>query len=75
MANIKSNDKSVRQDKKRNFRNKSNKTQIKNTMKLAADTKDAKDINAAIKAIDKAHSAGAIHANKASRLKSKVHKI
>lgn len=75
MANIKANEKTRRQDDKRELRNKSLKSEIKTAMKKAnADlTKDS--VNHAVKLIDKAVTSGVFHENKAARLKSKMHKL
>ncbi len=75
MANIKSNKKRRRQDDKKYLRNKSLKSEIKTIIKKAQEAKDVKDINLAIKLIDKAVTSGVFHKNKAARLKSKVHSI
>ncbi len=75
MANIKSNEKSNRQDIKRNERNKSFKSKIKTAIKKAEASKIEEDKNAAVSLIDKAVVKGIYKQNKANRLKAKVHKI
>lgn len=75
MANIISNEKRRRQDDKKHLRNKSLKSEIKTAIKKAETSKDAKDINMAVKLIDKAVTSGVFHKNKSARLKSKVHSI
>lgn len=75
MANIKSNDKSKRQDDKRNIRNKSLKSEIKTIMKKVDTSKTEELVNEAIKLIDKAVTSGVFHKNKAARLKSKMHLV
>lgn len=75
MANIKSNEKSRRQDDKRELRNKSTKSEIKTAMKKANAEQTADTVNHAVKLIDSAVTSGVFHANKAARLKSKMHKI
>ena len=75
MANIISNDKSRRQDDKKEFRNKSLRSQTKTAMKNAEVKKDKVAVNVAIKLIDKTVTSGVFHKNKAARLKSKMHKI
>ncbi len=75
MANIKSNEKSRRQDDVREFSNKSAKSEIKTAMKKANEVKTAEAVNHAVKLIDSAVTSGVFHANKAARLKSKMHKI
>ncbi len=75
MANIISNEKSRRQDDKREFRNKSTKSEIKTAMKKANAEKTADAVNNAVKLIDSAVTSGVFHANKAARLKSKMHSI
>ncbi len=75
MANIKSNEKSRRQDDVRELSNKSSKSRIKTAMKKAIASKKQEDVNNAVKLIDSAVTSGVFHANKAARLKSKMHKI
>ena len=75
MANIKSNDKTKKQDDKRNLRNKAVKSEIKTLMKKAETEKTAEAVNEAIKLLDKSITSGVFHKNKAARLKSKMHSI
>ncbi|NQX83416.1 MAG: 30S ribosomal protein S20 [Mycoplasmataceae bacterium] len=75
MANIKSKEKSRKQDDKRELRNKSLKSEIKTAMKKANIEKTSATVNKAIKFIDNAITSGVIHKNKANRLKSKIHLI
>jgi len=74
MANIKSQKKRIRQDKKRNIRNKSIKTQLKSVLKSVENEKvENKDI--AMKTLDIAHSKGIITKNFRDRNKSKISKL
>lgn len=75
MANIKSNEKSRRQDDKRELANKSAKSEIKTAMKKATAEKSPETINHAVKLIDSAVTSGVFHANKAARLKSRMHSL
>lgn len=75
MANIKSNIKSSKQDKKAKSRNKSYKNEVKTLIKKANTSKKAEDIAMATKFIDKAVTHGTFHRNKAARLKSKVQSV
>lgn len=75
MANIKSNEKSRRQDDKRELRNKSLKSEIKTAMKKAQAELTVVSVNSAVKLIDKAVTKGVFHENKAARLKSRMHKL
>ena len=75
MANIESNNKTKKQDDKRNLRNKSLKSEIKTAMKKAVNEKTEKAVNDAIKLLDKSITSGVFHKNKAARLKSKMHLI
>ncbi len=75
MANIKSNEKSKRQDDKRNLRNKSIKSSVKTAMKKAKTTKSEQDINEAVSLINKAVTSGVFHKNKAARLTSNMHQL
>lgn len=75
MANIKSNEKSRRQDDKRELANKSAKSEIKTAMKKANVEKTPEAINHAVKLIDSAVTSGVFHANKAARLKSRMHSL
>jgi small subunit ribosomal protein S20 len=75
MANIKSNEKSARQDIKRNARNRSLKSAIKSAIKLAEETHSTADISKAVKLIDSSVTKGVYHKNKAAKMKSKVMKL
>ena len=73
MANIKSQKKRIRQDSKRNIRNKSLKSELKTTLKslengeVSSETK-----NQALKSLDVAFSKGVISKNYRDRNKSKI---
>ena len=73
MANINSQKKSIRQDSKRNIRNKSLKSELKTTLKslengeVSSETK-----NQALKSLDVAFSKGVISKNYRDRNKSKI---
>ena len=73
MANIKSQKKRIRQDSKRNVRNKSLKSELKTTLKsiengdVSSETK-----NQALKSLDVAFSKGIISKNYRDRNKSKI---
>lgn len=74
MANIKSQKKRIRQDKKRNIRNKSIKTQLKGVLKSVENEKvENKEI--AMKTLDIAYSKGIITKNFRDRNKSKISKL
>jgi small subunit ribosomal protein S20 len=75
MANIKSNEKSKKQDDKKRLINKSLRSEIKTAIKKANVSKKEEDKNIAIKLIDKAVTSNVFHKNKAARLKSKIHLI
>lgn len=75
MANIKSNEKSRKQDYKRELRNKSKKSRVKTAIKKAKLNPSNENKNHAVKLIDSAVTSGVFHANKAARLKSKIHTI
>ena len=74
MANIKSAIKRNRQNEVRRLRNRSVRSEMRTLVKTAQDTCTAEDTTAAIKKIDRAVSKGIIHANKASREKSRLQK-
>lgn len=84
MANHKSAVKRARQNEKRRIRNKTNKTKVKNAVKLTFQTagstpeESSQNLKDAIRTIDKAASKGAIHkktaSRKAARLSKMVHK-
>ena len=73
MANINSQKKRIRQDSKRNIRNKSLKTELKTTLKslengeVSSETK-----NQALKSLDVAFSKGVISKNYRDRNKSRI---
>ena len=76
MANINSQKKRIRQDSKRNIRNKSLKSELKTTLKslengeVSTETK-----NQALKSLDVAFSKGVISKNYRDRNKSKISKL
>ncbi len=74
MANIKSNLKSIKKNKKRQNRNKIVKTTYKNNIKKTRKTGKQEDLSSTYKSIDKALSKGVITKNKANRLKSRTAK-
>ena len=64
MANIKSQKKRIRQDAKKNSRNKSLKSQLKTTLKLLESGDDSAEIRTqALKSLDVAYSKGIISKN------------
>ena len=75
MPVIKSAKKKLRQDKKREKRNKLLKTSFKNAVKDAQKSKSAKNILNAVKLTDKAVKKRLIHKNKAARIKSALSKL
>ena len=74
MANINSQKKRIRQDKKRNLRNKSIKTELKAILKSVKDNSVDNKANA-LKTLDIAYSKGIISKNFRDRNKSKVSKL
>ena len=76
MANIKSQKKRIRQDSKRNVRNKSLKSELKTTLKslengeVSSETK-----NQALKSLDVAFTKGVISKNYRDRNKSRISKL
>lgn len=74
MANIKSAIKRNRQNEVRRLRNRSVRSEMRSVVKTAKDSDNAEDTAAAIKKIDRAAAKGIIHANKASREKSRLQK-
>ena len=74
MANIKSAIKRNRQNEVRRSRNRSVRSEMRTLVKTARVSGAAEDTAAAIKKIDRAAAKGIIHANKASREKSKLQK-
>ena len=74
MANINSQKKRIRQDKKRNLRNKSIKTELKTILKSVEDSSVENKTNA-LKTLDIAYSKGIITKNFRDRNKSKISKL
>ena len=73
MANIKSQKKRIRQDAKKNSRNKSLKSQLKTTLKLLeSDDVSAEVRTQALKSLDVAYSKGVISKNFRDRNKSRI---
>ena len=73
MANINSQKKRIRQDSKRNVRNKSLKSQLKTTLKLLESGDDSAEIRTqALKSLDVAYSKGIISKNFRDRNKSRI---
>ena len=73
MANIKSQKKRIRQDAKKNFRNKSLKSQLKTTLKLLESGDDSAEVRSqALKSLDVAYSKGIISKNFRDRNKSRI---
>ena len=73
MANIKSQKKRIRQDAKKNSRNKSLKSQLKTTLKLLESGDDSTEIRTqALKSLDVAYSKGVISKNFRDRNKSRI---
>ncbi|SRR5258708_319587 len=75
MPLIKSAKKKLRQDKKRQKRNKSTKDFLKEVLKTARKDITPESIRVAVVATDKAVKKGIIHKNKAARIKSALSKI
>ena len=78
MANIKSQKKRIRQDKKRNIRNKSTKTSLKSSLNSIYDDENNLVLEnkiEVIKKLDKAYSDGIISKNYRDRNKSKISKL
>ena len=74
MANINSQKKRIKQDKKRNLRNKSIKTQLKTVLKSIEDSSVENKINA-LKTLDVAYSKDIINKNFRDRNKSRISKL
>ena len=73
MANIKSQKKRIRQDAKKNSRNKSLKSQLKTTLKLLESGDDSAEVRTqALKSLDVAYSKGVISKNFRDRNKSRI---
>ena len=76
MANIKSQKKRIRQDAKKNSRNKSLKSQLKTTLKLLESGDDSAEIRTqALKSLDVAYSKGIISKNFRDRNKSRISRL
>lgn len=78
MANIKSQKKRIRQDAKRNLRNKSIKTELKSSLKSLYDENGELVVEnkaSVIKELDKAFTDGIISKNYRDRNKSKISKL
>ena len=75
MPIIKSAIKKVRKDKTRTARNKKRADNLKGLIKKLRISKNAKDLQTAFSALDKAAKVKLIHPNKASRLKSRLSKL
>ncbi|NQX83827.1 MAG: 30S ribosomal protein S20 [Mycoplasmataceae bacterium] len=75
MANIKSKEKRLKQNKKRALSNKSFKSKMKTSIKLAESSRLEKDVNDAVRLVDSAVSKKIIKKGNGSKLKSKLHKI
>lgn len=75
MPLIKSAKKKLRQDKKRQKRNKSTKDFLKEVLKKARQTPTVESIRIAVKTTDKAVKKQLIHKNKAARVKSSLSKL
>ena len=74
MANINSQKKRIKQDKKRNLRNKSIKTQLKTVLKSIEGSSVENKTNA-LKTLDVAYSKGIINKNFRDRNKSRISKL
>ena len=74
MANINSQKKRIRQDKKRNLRNKSIKTELKTILKSVEDNTVENKSNA-LKTLDTAYSKGIITKNFRDRNKSRISQL
>ena len=73
MANIKSQKKRIRQDAKKNSRNKSLKSQLKTTLKLLESGDNSAEVRTrALKSLDVAYSKGVISKNFRDRNKSRI---
>ena len=73
MANIKSQKKRIRQDAKKNSRNKSLKSQLKTTLKSLESGDDSVEVRTqALKSLDVAYSKGIISKNFRDRNKSRI---
>ena len=73
MANIKSQKKRIRQDAKKNSRNKSLKSQLKTTLKLLESGDESAEVRTqALKSLDVGYSKGVISKNFRDRNKSRI---
>ena len=78
MANIKSQKKRIRQDAKKNLRNKSVKTELKSSLKSLYNEDDelvTENIATVINELDKAFTSGIISKNYRDRNKSRISKL
>jgi len=75
MPLIKSAKKKLRQDKKRQKRNASQKDYLKEVLKIARKDPSVEKIRIAVVATDKSVKNGLIHKNKAARIKSSLSKL
>ena len=78
MANIKSQKKRIRQDAKKNLRNKSVKTELKSSLKSLYNENNelvTENIAIVIKELDKAFTSGIISKNYRDRNKSRISKL
>lgn len=71
MANIKSNEKSLRQNNKIRLKHRGEKTQLKNQIKKTKENKTVDNLNMTYSLADKLARKGTISKNKARRIKSK----
>ena len=67
--------KKLRQDLKREIKNRDLKSKFKKTLKVTRTSPTAKKLSEASKVIDKAAKKNVIHKNKAARLKSRLAKL
>ncbi len=74
MANIKSNIKSIRKNKKRSIQNKHQISKMKSTIKKARLNPTEQNVNDVYKIVDSSLAKGKIHKNKANRIKSRIAK-
>lgn len=72
MANIKSNEKRLHQDKKKKLLNHSQKSELRTQIKKARLTQTKEDLSKSYKLIDKSVTKKIITKNKANRLKSRL---
>ena len=74
MANIKSNEKSLRQDTKRNKNNHSQLASMRTAVKKTRNNPTEEQLSKGYKSVDTVARKGIIHKNKANRLKSRMAK-